>query len=49
VDAGPDLSDQIDAAYCSKHRRYAARIVGSVVSPAVRSATIKLVPRTTSA
>jgi hypothetical protein len=48
VDAAPDITDQIDAAYRTKYRRYAASIVGSIVSPAARSATIKLVPRATS-
>jgi hypothetical protein len=47
MDADPDVNDQIDAAYRTKYRRYAARIVGSIVSPAARSATIKLVPRGT--
>ena len=48
VDADPDLNDQIDAAYRTKYRRYAASIVNHIVSPAARSATIKLVPRATS-
>jgi hypothetical protein len=48
VDGEPDINDQIDAAYRTKYRRYAARIVGSIVTPGARSATIKLVPRTTS-
>jgi hypothetical protein len=38
-------NDAIDAAYRAKYRRYAARIVDSIVSPQARSATIKLVPR----
>ena len=45
VDAAPDINDQIDDAYRTKYRRYAASIVGSIVSPEARSATIKLVPR----
>jgi hypothetical protein len=49
VDADPDLNDQIDAAYRTKYRRYAASIIRSVVSPEARSATIKLAPRPTSA
>ena len=49
VDAAPDLNDQIDAAYRIKYRSYAASIVSSIVSPKARSATIKLVPRSTSA
>jgi len=44
VDADPGLNEQIDAAYRTKYRRYAASIVGSIVSPKARSATIKLVP-----
>jgi hypothetical protein len=38
-------NDEIDAAYRAKYRRYAARIVDSIVSSQARSATIKLVPR----
>jgi hypothetical protein len=45
VDADPDLNDQIDAAYRTKYRRYAANIINSTMSPGARSATIKLVPR----
>ena len=48
VDAAPDLNDQIDAAYRTKYRRYAASIISSIVSPEARSTTIKLVPRSTS-
>ena len=48
VDADPDLNDQIDTAYRTKYRRYAASIIRSIVSPQARSATIKLVPRSTS-
>ena len=47
VDAAPDINDQIDAAYRTKYRRYAASIIGHIVSPEARSATIKLVPRST--
>jgi len=43
-----DINDRIDAAYRTKYRRYAASIVNSIVSPEARSATIKLVPRSTS-
>ena len=42
-----DINDQIDAAYATKYRRYAS-IAKSMGAPAVRAATIKLVPRTTS-
>ena len=48
VEADPNLNNQIDDAYRTKYRRYAANIVGSIVSPKARSATIKLVPRATS-
>ncbi len=41
----PDLQEQLDAAYRTKYRRYAASIVNSILSPEARSATIKLVPR----
>ena len=41
----PVLNDQIDAAYRAKYHRYGERIVGSIVSPGARAATIKLVPR----
>ena len=47
VDADPNFNDQIDAAYRSKYRRYAASIIGSILSAEARSATIKLVPRST--
>jgi hypothetical protein len=40
-----DMNDNIDAAYRAKYHRYAESIVGSVVSPNARAATLKLVPR----
>jgi len=40
----PDINDQIDSAYRTKYRRYAS-IADSMTTPAVRAATIKLVPR----
>ena len=40
-----NLGDEIDAAYRTKYRRYAASIVGSVLTPEARAATLKLVPR----
>jgi hypothetical protein len=40
-----DINDQIDAAYRTKYRRYAASIVDAIVSPEARAATLKLVPR----
>jgi hypothetical protein len=48
VDAEPDINDQVDAAYRTKYRRYAERIISHIVSAKARSATIKLVPRSTS-
>jgi hypothetical protein len=48
VDADNDIDDQIDAAYRTKYRRYAASIVGHIVSPEARSATIRLLPRSPS-
>jgi hypothetical protein len=47
VDADPDLDDQIDAVYRSKYRRYAANIVGSILTPKARASTIKLTLRQT--
>lgn len=47
VEADHTIHDQIDAAYRTKYRRYAANIVNSTVTPQARSATIKLVPRST--
>ena len=40
-----DINDEIDAAYRAKYQRYAESIVGSIVSPQARAATLKLVPR----
>ncbi len=45
ADAAPDAHATIDAAYHAKYDRYGPRIVGSVVGPAVRQVTIRLVPR----
>ena len=39
-----DVNVQIDTAYTTKYRRYAS-IARSMTTPAVRAATIKLVPR----
>jgi hypothetical protein len=46
-EADPGIGEQIDAAYRTKYRRYAASIINSINSPAARAATIKLVPRST--
>jgi len=43
----PGINDQIDAAYRTKYRRYAASYVDPMVAPEARAATIKLVPRAT--
>ena len=48
VEAEHDLEDEIDAAYRQKYRRYAGRILDSVLTPEARSTTIKVVPRSTS-
>ena len=40
-----DVNDEIDAAYRTKYRRYAAKIVDTVVTREARAATLKLVPR----
>jgi hypothetical protein len=47
VDADDDINTPIDDAYRSKYSRYAQSIVGSVLTPEARSATIRLVPRST--
>jgi|SRR5579859_471817 len=45
VAAGDEIEDEIDAAYRTKYRRYAGSILNSVLTPAARSSTLKLVPR----
>ena len=45
ADAAPDVHEDVDAAYHAKYDRYGPRIVGSVVGPAVRDVTLRLVPR----
>ena len=45
VDTDPTLNDRIDAAYRSKYRRYGDNIIGSVVNPAARESTIRVVPQ----
>jgi hypothetical protein len=47
VEASHDFDAEIDAAYRQKYRRYAGRILNSVLTPDARSATIKLMPRST--
>jgi hypothetical protein len=46
-DANHDFDDEIDAAFHTKYRRYAGRILNSVLTPEARSTTIKVVPRST--
>jgi hypothetical protein len=41
------MNYEIDAAYRTKYRRYAASIISAIVSPEARSTTLKLVPRST--
>ncbi|MBT2232542.1 DUF2255 family protein [Nonomuraea sp. NEAU-A123] len=48
ADADPDVHGRLDDAYRGKYRRYGANIVGGVVNPDARAATIKLVPRSPS-
>jgi hypothetical protein len=45
VDTDLNITGQIDEAYRTKYRRYAANIVNSTLTPKAQSATIKLVPR----
>jgi hypothetical protein len=44
VDAFDELADELDAEFRSKYRRYGS-IVKSMVTPAARSTTVRLVPR----
>jgi hypothetical protein len=43
-EAGAAINDEIDAAYRSTYRRYAGRILNSVLTPEARSTTLRLVP-----
>ena len=47
-ESDPEVNNQIDDAYRTKYRRYAASIINHMMSPEVRAATIKLVPRASS-
>lgn len=40
----PKINGQIDAAYRTKYRRYAASIVDSIVSLKARDATLRIIP-----
>jgi len=43
-EADPSINEQIDDAYRTKYRGYAANIINTTLSPEARSAIIKLVP-----
>jgi len=45
IEADRNIDNQIDAAYRDKYRRYAGRILVSVLTPEARASTLKLVPR----
>ena len=45
-ESDPGINDRIDAAYLTKYRRF-PQYVAPMVTPEVRLATIKLVPRST--
>jgi hypothetical protein len=45
VEADHNIDHEIDAAYRDKYRRYAGRILESVLTPEARSSTLKIVPR----
>jgi hypothetical protein len=49
AEADADINDQIDAAYRTKYRRHGGRYVDPMVAPPARVATIKVVPRSTTA
>jgi hypothetical protein len=40
-----DMNDEIDADYRAKYHRYSESVVGPIVSPQARAATLKVVPR----
>lgn len=42
---GPDVHDELDAAYHRKYDRYGSAIVGTVVGPAVVDVTLRVEPR----
>ena len=49
METDEDINDRIDAAYRSKYRRHGGRYVDPMVASQARAATIKLVPRSTTA
>ena len=42
-----DINDEVDDAYRTKYRQYAASIIDAINSADARAATLKLVPRST--
>jgi hypothetical protein len=44
-DANREIDDEVDAAYRTKYRRYAGRILNSCLTPEARSTTVKIMPR----
>ncbi|MDP4510205.1 DUF2255 family protein [Nonomuraea turcica] len=44
TDADPAVYERIDEVYRTKYRRYGDNIIGGVVNPESRAATIKLIP-----
>jgi hypothetical protein len=42
---GPEVGDDVSAAYHAKYDRYGPRMVGTVVSPEAIRSTLRLVPR----
>ncbi|MGW4792931.1 DUF2255 family protein [Nonomuraea sp. NPDC004297] len=42
--ADPALHERIDEVYRTKYRRYGDGVIGSVVNPGARAATIELIP-----
>ena len=49
AEADDRLNDQIDTAYRTKYRRHGGRYVDPMVASAARTATLRLVPRSTAA
>jgi hypothetical protein len=44
-DADHAIDDELDGIYRAKYQQYPANVVGSIVTPAARSTTLKLTPR----
>jgi hypothetical protein len=44
INVDPEINEQLDAAYRTKFRHYAASIINSIVSDKARSTTMRLVP-----